>query len=121
MILTLSFAVRLAQLRDWPAARNLYEMPAEPHQVVFWSCPWGCNYARLVWSFCNLIQWPAETAAPMPKDPGISWTELTVSFMLWAGRLLPIRVSNESSNEILEYNDPKTSLQPTKLKSVRVL
>lgn len=83
--------------------------------------PWGCNYARLVWQFCNLIKWPAETAAPVPKDPGISWTELTVSFMLWAGRLLPIRVSDKTSADILEYNDPKTAVQPTKMKSVRVL
>ena len=83
--------------------------------------PWGCNYARLVWQFCNLIKWPAETAALVPKDPGISWTELTVSFMLWAGRLLPIRVSDKTSADILEYNDPKTAVQPTKMKSVRVL
>ena len=89
--------------------------------MVFWSCPWGCNYARLVWSFCSLLQWPAENTAPMPKDPGISWTELAVSFMLWAGRSLPSRVAGKTSNEVLEYHDPKTSLQPTKLKSVRVL
>lgn len=119
--LTHSFAKHLAQLRDWPVARTLFDMPVEPHRVVFWSCPWGCNYARLVWQFCNQIKWPAESAALVPKDPGISWTELTVSFMLWAGRLLPIRVSNKHSTDILEYHDPKTAVQPTKLKSVRVL
>ena len=68
-----------------------------------------------------MLKWPAENAAPVPKDPGISWTELAVSFMLWAGRSLPIRVANKASQEILEYDDPKTSLQPVKLKSVRVL
>ena len=120
-ILTPSFSSKLAELRDWPSATNLFTLPAEPHRVVFWSCPWGCNHARLVWTFCTVLKWPAETAAPVPKDPGISWTELAVSFMLWAGRSLPIRVANKASQEILEYDDPKTSLQPVKLKSVRVL
>ena len=120
-ILTPSFSFKLAELRDWALATNLFVLPAEPHRVVFWSCPWGCNYARLVWTFCSLLKWPAENAAPVPKDPGISWTELAVSFMLWAGRSLPIRVANKASQEILEYDDPKTSLQPVKLKSVRVL
>lgn len=120
-ILTHSFSEQVAFLRDWPAARSFFVMPDEPHRVVFWSCPWGCNYARLVWRYCCMLQWPAESAAPVPKDPGISWTELTVSFMLWAGRLLPIRVTNKNSTEILDYHDPKTTLQPTKHKSVRVL
>lgn len=39
--LTQSFAKHLAQLRDWPAARILFDMPVEPHRVVFWSCPWA--------------------------------------------------------------------------------
>lgn len=74
-----------------------------------------------MWSFCAVLKWPAEDAPPTPKDPGISWTELAVSFMLWAGRPLPIRLPGKTFAEILEYDDPKVNLQPTKIKSVRVL
>ena len=119
--LTHSFHKQIRSLRDWPIANNIFEMPEEPHRVVFWSCPWGSNYARLVWSFCSTLKWPAPDTAPIPNDPGISWTELSVSFMLWAGRMLPIRIKTGQGSEILEYHETKVTLQPVKSKSIRVL
>ena len=73
-------ATQIAVLRDGSVSGDQFELLPEPHRVVFWSCLWGCNYARLVWSYCNPLKWPNS------QDPGISWTELTVSLCCgWAG------------------------------------
>ena len=56
-----------------------------------------------------------------PGDPGISWTELAISFMLWSHQHLPIRVKDPKGYRYLQYTDPTVLLLPVKARSVRVL
>lgn len=60
----------------------------------------------LVWKFCLTLQWPAPLNPVLPTDASISWTELAVSFMLWAGRFLRIKISDGSLMIAVDYNDP---------------
>ena len=96
-------------------------MPPEPHRVVFWSCTWGINIAHLVWQFCLTLQWPAPLTPATPNNAGISWTELAISFMLWAGRLLPIKLSVGPHMIAVDSDDRRVQLQPPKKRSLRVL
>lgn len=57
------------------------------HLTVFWSCTWGANYARLVWEYFLQLKWPQKKSS---KDPGITWVELAISFILWSGWPLPV-------------------------------
>lgn len=54
-------------------------------------------------------------------EQGITWTELAFSFMLWSNSVLPIRIQDKGSTQVLPFEDPRVSLLPVKQKSVRVL
>lgn len=108
-------------LSEWKGPEHVFSVSDEPHRVVFWSCFWGCNFARLVWNFCQILKWPDPDTAPQRQDPGISWTELSVSFMLWANRFLPLRIRDGQTNIPVDYHDPRIQLQPIKNRSVRSL
>ena len=60
----------------WTVPGVAFPLPPEPHNVVFWSCTWGVNMARLVWQFLTTLVWPPCTAQPGRGDGGISWVEL---------------------------------------------
>lgn len=93
----------------------IYRTPYQDYEGGVQS-KWG-----VVWTFCNLLKWPSETLTASRNDPGISWTELSVSFMLWAGRFLPVRIQDQNTIIPLEYDNPKIQLQPVKHRSLRVL
>ena len=84
------FKLHLAILKEWSFPGEVFPLPAEPHRVVFWSCTWGVNIT---------LQWPAPLTPATPTEAGISWAELAVSFMLWAGRYLPIKISDGQSHD----------------------
>ena len=116
-----AYQKQMTKLRGWIVRGSSFVMPPEPHRVVFWSCPWGTNLARLIWTYCGLLLWPHPDEAPAPGEQGISWTELAISFMLWAQCRLPVRIKENSSNIILPYDDEKTQLLPVKQRSIRIL
>lgn len=116
-----AYLTQMQKLRTWQVLGPLFEHPSEPDRVVFWCCPWGTNLARMVWTFCQLLVWPHPDHPPAHGDPGISWTELAFSFMLWSNRPLPIKLRDSSNTVLLQYHDLKVSTLPTKLKSVQVL
>lgn len=62
---------QISKLVQWPIADIVYHQPPEPHQVVFWSSTWGVNITRLVWIFCNQIQWPCPSTPRHKDDTGI--------------------------------------------------
>lgn len=115
------FANQIHKLRTWEPQGEPFATPAEPHRVVFWCSTWGSNITSLVWRFCALLRWLHPDAATQPGDPGISWTELAISFMLWSNRYLPLRVKETKGYKYLDFTDPAAQLLPVKSRSVRVL
>ena len=75
----------------------------------------------MVWKYCSDLVWPDPSTATTPGDPGISWTELAISFMHWSNQFLPIRIKKDKGYHTLQYADPQVSLLPVKAKSLRVL
>lgn len=116
-----AFQNQIAKLTTWQSRGPQYALPPEPHRVVFWCCTWGTNLCYLVWQFCTKLSWPDPSAPSLPDDPGISSTELAISFMLWLNRMLPVRLKDGSQNVTLDYDDQKVQLLPLKLRSLRVL
>lgn len=115
------FTSQITKLRNWTIQGNSYILPDEPHRVVFWCSVWGTNLTYLVWQFCKLLVWPRPDSPPQRGDPGISWTELAISFMLWSNRYLPIRIKEKKGYKYFDYTNPAVSLLPIKAKSIRVL
>ena len=111
----------IQKLVQWHVQEPLFPHPPEPHPVVFWACSWGINWAKLVWQFSLQLRWPDPSATPAPQDPGISWTELAISFMLWAGRILPIKIQEVGYSQAMEYAHHKVQMQPVKKRSLRVM
>lgn len=113
-----AFNRAIGACRSWVAKPPLFPMPQEPHQVVFWCCPWGTNLARRVWEYCNLLKWLDPAQVTDPHDHGISWTELACSFMLWSGRHLPVRISYKESLITVPYDDLRVQCLPVKSRSL---
>ena len=68
-----------------------------------------------------MLQWPTPESTTSRRDPGISWTELSISFMLWSNRFLPVRIKEAGTNIPVDYNDVRIQLQPVKNRSLRTL
>lgn len=115
------FQNQIHKLKSWCIQGIHFTPPPEPHRVVFWCCSWGVNLCYLVWQFSTRVHWPDPANPSVPGDPGISWTELALSFMLWANQVLPIRIKEGKRQVTLQYTDPKVRLLPLKAKSLRVL
>lgn len=75
----------------------------------------------MVWKYCLSLVWPDHVTPVTPGDPGISWPELVISFMLWSHKMMPVRIKEGKSYLTLAYDDPKVQLLPVKSKSLRVL
>lgn len=99
-------------LRTWSSKEPFFENPPEPHRVVFWCSPWGVNLTRMVWAFCSLLKWPNPSQTHDPRDLGISWTKLACSFMIWSGRVLPVRIRVHEKLVIVPYCDERVQLLP---------
>ena len=114
-------STQLNKLRQWQVHAQPYAMPTEPHKVVFWCSTWGANLTYMVWKYCSALVWPDPSTTTASGDPGISWTELAISFMHWTNKLLPIRIKKDKGYHTLQYDDPQVALLPVKTKSLRVL
>lgn len=112
---------QLSRLSQWRALGEPFVLPAEPHRVVFGCSTWGANLTYMIWRHCTSLVWPEPSAPVTPGDPGISWTELAISFMHWSNQFLPIRLKSGKGYLTLQYNDPQAQLLPVKSKSLRVL
>ena len=64
----------------------------------------GRRIAVAVWIFSKQIQWSPRDHIPEVNDPGVTWTELAVSFMLATGISLPIPIQHTRWN--VEALDP---------------
>lgn len=105
---------RLQTNARWTVTGDTHPLPPEPHQVVFWSCTWGINITRLVWQYLLLLKWPPAASHPQRSDVGISWVELAISFMLWSGSALPVKIRTDKG-----WRDPKVQMQPPAHRSLR--
>ena len=70
---------------------------------VFFASFWGYRFANLLWQWLALLRWPAEPEHFAGRTPvGITWTELTLNFMLAAQELVPINVSQIQGKPLYE-------------------
>lgn len=112
---------RLRKNAQWLISTEAHPLPPEPHQTVFWACTWGINMARLVWQFLTTLKWPPEATSPDRTDVGISWVELAISFMLWSGQTLPVKIRIDKGWRAYPLDDPKVQMQPPAQRSLRNL
>lgn len=110
----------IALFRAWTVDGEHFEQPPEPHCTAFWSCTWGANYARLVWEFCTFLHWPKHQKNTT-KDPGITWVELAISFMLWSGWTLPVKIPVDDIQIAYPLTHEKVQMLPLKKRSLRVV
>ena len=115
------FKKHLDHLANWNVQVPLFPHSPEPHRVVFWSSTWGPNITRLVWQFCKEIKWPCPDTPRPADDPGITWTELTLAFMFWSRRHLPIKIREGKVWNAYSLQDDKVRLLPLKSRSLRVV
>ena len=115
------FQQQIQKLQQWQVQEAAFDIPPIPHRVVFWCSVWGTNMTHLVWQFCTLLRWPDPNTPRQPTDPGISWMELAISFMIWSNQYLPIRIKEGTTYQYLAYQDPQVQLLPVKSRSIRVL
>ena len=111
--------LRLQKNAQWVISTDTHPIPPEPHPTVFWACTWGINIARLVWQFLTLLKWPPATTNPSRSDVGISWVEMAISFMLWSGQTLPIKIRVDKGWRAYHIDDPKVQMQPPAQRSLR--
>ena len=116
-----TYSQTLHKLQTWDCSPPFFAMPPEPHRVVFWSCPWGVNLARMVWHFCTNLKWPSTECPVSNHDPGITWTELACSFMLWSAKVLPVRIRTDQTQCVVPFHDPRVAVLPIRARSVRML
>ena len=72
-------------------------MPA-PRATLFSEGTWGRTLTQAVFDWAKLIRWPVDGT---PDRYGVTWMELTVSFLQYIGRWLPVKRALDSSTERL--------------------
>lgn len=63
-------------------------VPPPPRATLFSDGTWGRSLTQAVFDWATLIQWPDNGT---PDRFGVTWMELTVSFLLHIGRWLPVK------------------------------
>ena len=79
-------------------------VPPPPGVEFFQYSPWGQPTCQLILQWMQLIQWPAAEQI-QEGDPGISWTELVLSFTIWAKMVIPLKRSTPQRGEYLQTFD----------------
>lgn len=80
------------------------------------------DITRLVWVFCNQIQWPCPASPEHPDDPGITRTKLALSFTQWSQRYPPIKICAGKIWHAYDENRCKDAIViPLKNHSLRVV
>ena len=65
------------------------------------ACAFGHTMAQLVIQWMQQVKWPTEPDQVPLQDMGISWIELTLSFMMHSGVFVPVRRADEEGCEKL--------------------
>jgi len=78
--------------------------PPPPGLCLLQHSAWGRPLAEKVLAWMHEVKWPDESI-PHPDDPGISWSEMVVSFMVHSGVILPLKRSRPSGVEYLQTFD----------------
>ena len=68
---------------------------------------WGYRFASQLWQWLLLLKWPVEPEHYPGKTPvGITWTELTINFLLVTQELVPINTSQVQGKPCYEKPGP---------------
>lgn len=64
----------------------------EPTTRFLQHCPWGEECANALIQWTRLLVWPtdAQAVGPTGQHTGVSWAELTLSFLLYYGHFIPV-------------------------------
>ena len=83
----------------------------------------GAEISFALYHWLKLLKWPTDTPATygQPDDWGISWFELTISFILSSQLYFPIRIKGLGSESIYaDYNSPECLIQHPKKRAAYV-
>ena len=101
----------LQVLQQWVVQDPWMPCPNQLHLLHTFS--WGHGYAVRLLEWMKQCTWPAQ-ASSVPDDPGISWHELYVSWVLTSRMLVPVRRPAASPERL----QPLHSLQDTDVHQV---
>eukprot|EP00438_Fugacium_kawagutii_P005254 Skav228636 [mRNA] locus=scaffold204:52029:56561:+ [translate_table: standard] len=93
-----TWAMKHAQLAQWNIDHpHLVEFSPED-LALMQLCLYGTQHAHRVMAWFSRIQWSPED--PSPRDPGVSWVELALSFKISAQRGIVINSADQSERQI---------------------
>lgn len=78
--------------------------------AIFASSLQGANVAKATFLWLQTLEWPANVDDSDPRDWGISWFELAVSFYLYTGFRFPIKVSGAGNKSVYIAYDSDEAL-----------
>ena len=108
-------------MSTWSSMYCTESIQGQVHPMVLKSCIWEHRIAHAIWAFAQSIRWPPIEHTPEACDPGITWTELAVSFMLTTGIRLPIWISHTRWNiEALDPTDQRIQVLPSHKRSLKL-
>ena len=76
---------KLQKIFNWQPIAQTITIPAFSTELVE-AYMWGTAFARSIEKWLALLQWPVEASS---DDPGISWLELLVNWLLLSGMEIP--------------------------------
>lgn len=90
----------LGRLANWTVLEVW--SPPQPGNCYFQYSVWGRVICNLVLTWMNQVRLEANTDSRQ-DDPGVSWTELMLSFRWWSGVPIPIKGDNMKGDAFLTF------------------
>ena len=90
---------------------------------IFTAMQQGAHLSHALFHWMKLLKWPMETPATYhrPDDWGISWFELTISFIISSQLYFPVRTQGLGSDSLYaDYHSPESLIQHPKKRAAYV-